>query len=83
MRSVPGLELTLRSVGGDKAVGGMKRKLFQETGSGLTSFQRVQRIRTRGDVPDDGVSTVASVVDGLNAVGVLCPRYQARNVNDS
>lgn len=82
-----------QSCGGDEKEAGSEA---QETGSGLTSFQRVlisadevvqhrhgQRLRTRGDVPDDGVSTVASVVDGLNAVGVLCPRYQARNVNDS
>ena len=40
-------------------------------------------IRTSNHVPDDGISTVASIVDGLNAVGVLGTRYQARNINSS
>lgn len=41
------------------------------------------RLRTRDDVPDDGISTVASIVDGLNAVGVLCAGYQTGNINSS
>lgn len=43
----------------------------------------MHEVRTRDDVPDDGISTVASIVDGLNAVGVLCTRYQARDINPS
>lgn len=38
-------------------------------------------IRTSDNVAGDGVSTVASVVDGLNAVGVLSSRNQTGNIN--
>lgn len=41
----------------------------------------MNRIRTSDDVAGDGVSTVASVEDGLNRVGVLSSRNQAENLN--
>lgn len=70
---------------------GMKGNLLaQETG--LNAGQRCWvmmswvgpiKTRTGHNLPDDGISTVVSIEDGLNAVGVLCTRYQPRNVNSS
>lgn len=40
-------------------------------------------IRTSDNIAGDGVSTVASIEDGLNAVGVLSSRNQTGNINTS
>lgn len=47
------------------------------------SVEKVNKIRTGENVAGDGVSTVASVEDGLNTVGVLGSRNQAGNINSA
>lgn len=41
------------------------------------------KIHTSDNVAGDGVSTVASIEDGLNAVCVLSSRNQVRNIYTS
>lgn len=88
---VSGLDSTLRSVGGDRPVRRGKQTTTQAWETwfdvAVTSYtnsrQMNSKIHTSDNVAGDGVSTVASIEDGLNAVCVLSSRNQVRNIYTS
>ena len=44
---------------------------------------KMKKIRTSDNVASDGISTIATIENGLNWVGVLSSRNQIGNVNTS